>query len=378
MDVFKFSRHQQGDSVKTIQGGEDMTTEQSVDEAKLQAFLGQVVTDTAAAFSAPLVLVGDRLGLYQAMASSSPVTSQELAARTGLHERYVREWLLNQTASGYIEYDPTSECYTLPPEQAMALTDTTSPAYVGGLFYIVEAGLKAQERIAQAFRTGDGLAWGDQAPELYPATERLFRPGYAANLVQSWIPALDGVQERLQAGANVADVGCGYGASTILMAQAFPNSRFFGFDPHGPSIEAARRSAAKAGVSDRLTFEVASAQDFPGTDYALIAFFDCLHDMGDPIGAIAHTAQSLAPDGTVLLVEPMAAEAIEGCVNPVARLYSAGSIFLCTPNAIATGEIALGNQVPEQQLRAIALAGGLSQFRRATETPFNRIFEARK
>lgn len=260
----------------------------------------------------------------------------------------------------------------------MALTDTTGPAYVGGLFYIVEAGLKAQERIAQAFRTGDGLAWGEQAPELYSATDRLFRPGYAANLVQSWIPALDGVQESLQAGANVADVGCGYGASTILMAQAYPNSRFFGFDPHGPSIAAARRSAEKVGVSDRVTFEVASAQDFPGTDYALIAFFDCLHDMGDPIGAIAHTAQALAPKGTMLLVEPMAAEAIEGCVNPVARLYSAGSIFLCTPNAIATGETALGNQVPEQKLREIVLAGGLSQFRRASETPFNRIFEARK
>jgi 2-polyprenyl-3-methyl-5-hydroxy-6-metoxy-1,4-benzoquinol methylase len=288
-----------------------MTTQQTIDEAKLQAFLGKVVTDTAAAFSAPLVLVGDRLGLYQAMASGSPVTSQELAARTGLHERYVREWLLNQTASGYIEYDPASERYTLPPEHAMALADTTSPAYVGGLFYIVEAGLKAQERIARAFRSGEGLAWGDQAPELYPAVDRLFRPGYTANLVQSWIPALDGVQERLQEGATVADVGCGYGASTILLAQAFPNSRFFGFDPHAPSIEAARRSAEKAGVGDRVTFEVASAQDFPGTDYALITFFDCLHDMGDPIGAIAHTAQALAPDGSVLLVEPMAGEAHE-------------------------------------------------------------------
>ena len=355
-----------------------MTTQQSLDEAKLQAFLGKVVTDTAAAFSAPLVLVGDRLGLYQAMTSSSPMTSQELAERTGLHERYVREWLLNQTASGYIEYDSTSERYTLPPEHAMALADTTSPAYVGGLFYIVEAGLKAQERITQAFRTGDGLVWGEQAPELYPAVDRLFRPGYVANLVQSWIPTLRGVKERLQAGANVADVGCGYGASTMLLAQAFPDSHFYGFDPHAPSIEAARRSAEKAGVSDRVTFEVASAQDFPGTNYDLVAFFDCLHDMGDPIGAIAHTAQALSPEGTVLLVEPMAAETIEESVNPVARLYSAGSIFLCTPNAIATGEIALGNQVPEQKLREIVLAGGLSQFRRATETPFNRIFEARK
>jgi SAM-dependent methyltransferase len=355
-----------------------MITQPSVDEARLQAFLGKVVTDTAAALSAPLVLMGDRLGLYQALASEGPVTSQELAARTGLHERYVREWLLNQTASGYIEYDPTSERYTLPPEHALALTDTTSSAYVGGLFYMVEAVLKVQERIAGAFRTGEGLAWGDQDPELFPTTERIFRPGYAANLVQSWIPALDGVSERLQAGAKVADVGCGYGASTILLAQAFPNSRFYGFDPHGPSIEAARREASKAGESLRVTFEVASAQDYPGTDYALIAFFDCLHDMGDPIGAIMHTAQALAPEGTVLLIEPMAAEAIEGCVNPIGRLNSAASVFVCTPSAIATGDIALGNQVPEQQLREIVRAGGLSQFRRAAETPFNRIFEARK
>ncbi len=355
-----------------------MTTQLSIDEEKLQAFLGKVVTDLGGASSVPLILMGDRLGLYQAMASGGPVTSQELAASTGLHERYVREWLLNQTASGYIEYDPTRERYTLPPEHAIALLDTSSMAYVGGLFYSVEAALKAQERIAQAFRTGEGLAWGDQAPELFPATECMFRPGYEANLVQSWIPALDGMHERLQAGATVADVGCGYGASTIVMAQAFPNSRFFGFDPHAPSIEAARRSAEKAGVSDRVTFKVASAQDFPGTDYTLVAFFDCLHDMGDPLGAIAHTAQALSPEGSVLLVEPMAGEAIEDCVNPVARLFTAGSIFLCTPNAIATGDIALGNQVPEQKLREIVRAGGLSQFRRVAETPFNRIFEARK
>src|SRR5215831_19166768 len=228
--------------------GEAMITQSRVDEEKLQAFLGKVVSDTAAALSAPLVLMGDRLGLYQAMASEGPVTSQKLATRTGLHERYVREWLLNQTASGYIEYDPTRARYTLPPEHALALTDTTSPAYIGGLFSMVEAGLKVQERIARAFRTGEGLAWGDQAPELFPAIERIFRPGYAANLVQSWIPALDGVQERLQAGAKVADVGCGYGASTLLLAQAFPHSRFYGFDPHGPSIEAARRAASQAGV----------------------------------------------------------------------------------------------------------------------------------
>jgi SAM-dependent methyltransferase len=235
-----------------------------------------------------------------------------------------------------------------------------------------------QERIAEAFRTGEGLAWGDQAPELFPAIERLFRPGYAANLVQSWIPALNGVQERLQTGAKVADVGCGYGTSTILLAQAFPNSHFYGFDPHGPSIEAARRAAEQAGVGERVTFEVASAQEYPGMDYALIAFFDCLHDMGDPIGAIRHTAQALATEGAVLLVEPMAAETIEDSVNPIARLDSAASVFLCNPSGLATGDLALGNQVPEHKLREIVRAGGFAQFRRAAETPFTRIFEARK
>jgi SAM-dependent methyltransferase len=358
--------------------GEALIPQPSVDEAKLQAFLDKVVADAAAALSAPLVLLGDRLGLYQALASAGPITSPDLAERLGLHERYVREWLLNQTASGYIEYDPTSGRYSLPPEHGLALTDATSPAYVGGLFSMVEAVLKVQERIAGAFRTGEGVAWEDQDPALFPATERLFRPGYAAHLVQRWIPALEGVQERLQAGAQVADVGCGYGASTLLLAQAFPNSRFYGFDPHGPSIEEARRAARVAGASARVTFEVASAQEYPGTDYALIAFFDCLHDMGDPIGAITHAAQALSPEGTVLLVEPMAAEAIEGCVNPIGRLNSAASVFVCTPSALATGDIALGNQVPEQHLREIARAGGLSRFRRAAQTPFNRIFEARK
>jgi SAM-dependent methyltransferase len=260
----------------------------------------------------------------------------------------------------------------------VALTDTTSPFYVGGLFYIGEASMKSVSRIEDSFTSGQGLLWGDQDPLLFPATERLFKPGYAAHLIQTWIPALDGVAAKLQRGARVADIGCGLGASTILLAQAFPRSTFVGFDNHGPSIEAARRAAEQAGVSDRVRFEVVAAQEFPGTGYDLVTFFDCLHDMGDPVGAIRHTAQALAPDGTVLLVEPMAAETIEGSINPVARLYSAGSVMLCTPNALASGDTALGNQVPEEQLRKLVNAGGLSRFRRASETPFNRIFEARK
>jgi SAM-dependent methyltransferase len=368
----------QATSTKATSAQRPAATSAALDEAKLQAFMGKVVTDNAAAISAPLVLIGDRLGLYQAMASVGAVTSQELADATGLNERYVREWLLNQTASGYIEYDPATGRYTLPPEHAIALTDTDSPFYVGGMFYVVEAGAKAQPRIEQAFRSGQGLLWGDQDASLFTATERLFRPGYAANLVQSWIPALEGVEQKLKDGAKVADVGCGHGASTILLAQAFPNSRFFGFDNHGPSIETARQAARGAGLSDRVRFEVAGAQDFPGDEYNFVAFFDCLHDMGDPVGAIRHTASALAADGTVLIVEPMAADTIEESGNPVARLYSAGSVFLCTPNALASGETALGNQVPEGRLREVVAAGGLSHFRRATETPFNRIFEARR
>jgi SAM-dependent methyltransferase len=350
----------------------------ALDEKKLGAFMHHVVEDCAAAWSAPLVLIGDRQGLYAAMAYAGPLTAREVAERARRNERYVREWLLNQTASGYVEYDPATDRFTLPDEHAVALTDINSPYYVGGLFYIVEAGTKAEMRIENGFVNGQGLLWGDQDPDLFPATERLFKPGYSANLVQTWIPALDGVEEKLRRGARVADVGCGYGASTILLAQAFPSSTFIGFDNHAASIEAARRSAEKAGVQERLRFEVASAQEYPGTGYDLVTFFDCLHDMGDPVGAIRHTAQALAPDGTVLIVEPMAADTVEGSTNPVSRLYSAASVLLCTPNALASGDTALGNQVPEEQLRTVVAAGGLSRFRRVSETPFNRIFEARK
>jgi len=323
------------------------------------------------------VLIGDALGLYKALAFSGPLTSSELAVGAGINERYAREWLLNQTASGYIEHDPATDRYTLPDEHAVALTDDSSPLYVGGMFQIVAAISHAQARIQQAFRTGEGMLWGEHDPELFPATERLFRPGYTANIVSSWIPALDGVEDKLKKGASVADVGCGHGASTIVLAQAYPNSRFHGFDNHAPSIAAAREEAQAAGVADRVTFAVASAQDYPGDNYDLIAFFDCLHDMGDPVKAVRHAAETLAADGTALIVEPMAGDSVEEDINPVSRFYSSASVLLCMPNAIASGPLSLGNQATEQQLREVVNAGGLTRFRRATQTPINRIFEAR-
>ncbi len=353
-------------------------TTPSIDEAKLQAFLSKAVGDFGTAASAALVAIGDKVGLYKAMAGAGPLTSTELAERTGTVERYVREWLVNQAAAGFLEYDPASGRYTLPPEHALALTEESSPFYVGGGYQVITAAMKAQPRIAAAFRSGAGLPWGEQDPNLFEGTERFFRSGYMASLVSSWIPALEGVEAKLQAGATVADVGCGHGASTIVMAQAYPRSRFFGFDSHAPSIERAREAAAEAGVSEWVIFAVAGATDFPGRDYDLIAYFDCLHDMGDPVGAIRHARAALAPDGTALIVEPMAGERVEDNFNPVGVIYSAASVLVCTPNALATGHgTALGTIATEAALREVVTAGGLSRFRRAAETPFNRIFEAR-
>ena len=353
-------------------------TPTTINEAKLQAFLGKAVGDFGTAASAALVVTGDTLGLYRAMAGAGPLTSAELAQRTRTVERYVREWLVNQAAAGYLEYDPSSGRYTLPPEHALALADETSPFYVGGGYQVITAMMKAQQRIAEAFRTGAGMPWGEHDPSLFEGTERFFRPGYAANLVSSWIPALDGVEARLQAGATVADVGCGHGASTIVMARAYPQSRFFGFDNHAPSITRARQAAAEAGVADRVVFEVAGATDFPGSDYDLIAYFDCLHDMGDPVGAIRHARQALTPDGSLLIVEPMAGDRVEDNFNPIGVVYSAASVLCCTPHALSAGHgTALGTVATEAQLREVVNTGGLSRFRRATQTPFNRVFEAR-
>ena len=349
----------------------------AINEAKLQAFMGKVVEDLAATFSSAMVIIGDKLGLYKAMAGAGPLTSAELAQQTATTERYVREWLLNQAAGGYLEYDPETGRYHLPDEHALALADEHSPVFVQGGFEIALAMLTAEPRIAESFRTGAGMPWGEHDPGLFVGTERFFGTLYAANLVSTWIPALHGVSAKLEAGAIVADIGCGHGASTILLAQAFPRSRFFGYDNHAPSIERARQAAAEAGVTDRVVFERATATDYPsqGSGYDQITFFDSFHDLGAPIEVATHASATLAKEGTVLLVEPMAGEHIEDNLNPVGRLYSAASTLCCTPNALASGGIALGNQATDQQLREVWHAGGLNGFRRAITTPFNRVFE---
>jgi SAM-dependent methyltransferase len=286
---------------------------------------------------------------------------------------------VNQAASGFVDYDPQTESYTLPTESALALAREDNPYFVVGGFELFLSMIRSEPEILEAFKIGGGLKWGEHDHGLFVGTERFFRPGYIGNLVSNWLPALDGVVPKLQAGGNVADVGCGHGASTIIMAQAFPKSRFWGFDDHAPSIERARQEAVEAGVADRVTFEVSSAQSYPHPEggYDLVTFFDCLHDMGDPIGAIRHTSHALAREGTAMIVEPMAGERVEENLNPVGRIYSAASVMLCTPNAVATGNTHLGTIASESAIRAVVQQGGLSRFRRATETHLNRIFEAR-
>lgn len=287
------------------------TTAPAIDEAKLHAFIGKALADMGAAMSAPLTIIGDKLGLYKALHEHGPLTSAELAQHTNTHERYVREWLAAQAAGGYVEYDPPTRRFLLPPEQAFMLADESSPLYVQGFFKILEAAMADEPHITDAFRSGRGFGWHEHDARRFEGTERFFRPGYHAHLVPDWIPALDGVEAKLLNGARVADVGCGLGASTILLAQAYPNSRFVGLDYHPRSIELARERAAAAGLDDRISFEVATAQEFPGSGYDLIACFDCLHDMGDPVGASVHILRALKPDGTWLLVEPFANEQLE-------------------------------------------------------------------
>ena len=349
-----------------------------IDQGKLEAFLGKVVTDFGAALSSSLVYIGQKLGLYKALAEAGASTPAELAARTGTQERYVREWLINQAASGYVEYDATGGKFALSPEQRAALADEESPAFVGGGFYLIKAMTNAVPRIVEAFQQGGGILWGEHDPDLFVGTERFFRPGYRAHLVNDWIPALTGVEEKLKAGGNVADVGCGHGASTIIMAQAYPASRFQGFDNHAPSIEHARRAAREAGVTDRVTFEVSSADAIPGGPYDLVCFFDCLHDMGDPAGAARRAAEVLAEGGSALIVEPMAGNSVEENINIIGRTFSAASTLCCTSNSLALGGPALGAVATDDALREVVTGAGFKEFRRATETPFNRVFEARK
>jgi SAM-dependent methyltransferase len=349
----------------------------SINEDKMNAFLGKVVGDFGASLSSALVYIGQKLGLYKAMSDAGPVTPAELAQRTNTHERYVREWLINQAASGYAEYDPESGCYSLTPEQSVALTDEQSPFYVGGGFFVVKAMTGAVSRIENHFRNGGGMLWSEHDPDLFVGTEKFFRPGYSAHLVNTWIPALTGIEEKLNSGGKVADIGCGHGASTIIMARAFPQSRFWGFDNHEASIRHAREAADAVGLSDRVTFEVADARAFPGENYDLVCFFDCLHDMGDPVAAATRAAAALDQSGSALIVEPMAGNTVQENFNPIGRTFSAASTLCCTSNSLALEGPALGAVASEEAIREKVLAGGFKQFRRATETPFNRVFEAR-
>ena len=349
----------------------------AINESKLNEFLGKAVGDLGAALSATLVLVGDRLGLYKELAQGA-VTSAELAQRTGTNERYVREWLGNQGASGYVQYDAASGKWSMTPEQALCLADPNGPVDMPGAYNIVEATFHALGRTIENFKSGKGMEWGEHHPCLFHGTERFFRPGYNANLVSNWIPTLEGVEAKLKAGARVADVGCGHGASTIVMAQAYPNSEFFGFDYHKPSIERARVLAQEAGVGDRITFAQASAKDFPAKDYDLVAFFDCLHDMGDPVGAGKHVKETLAKDGSWMIVEPFAHDNLKDNLNPVGCIYYHASTFICTPASLSQEVgLGLGAQAGESRLRQVATEAGFRRFRRATETPFNMIFEVR-
>jgi 2-polyprenyl-3-methyl-5-hydroxy-6-metoxy-1,4-benzoquinol methylase len=348
-----------------------------LDENKLNEFLGKVVGDVGSAMSAALVVIGDKLGLWKALATEGEVTPSELARRTETAERYVREWLNAMAASGYVTYVKETHAYRIEPEQAVAFADPESPAFVPGLFQVVNAMWAGESKIAANFRTGAGLEWGHQHPCLFEGTERFFRSGYLGNLIQSWLPALDGVVGKLERGAKVADVGCGVGASTIIMAKAYPKSRFWGFDYHAGSIELARQRAREAGVADRVTFEVAKATDFPGDGYDLIAHFDCLHDLEDPDGAARRARQSIAKDGTWLIVEPFAGDRPEQNHNPVGRVFYSASTMLCVPHSLSQGGPALGAQAGETRLREVATRGGWSAFRRATETPFNLVLEAR-
>ena len=350
----------------------------AIDEAKLNDFMGKIVGDLGAAMSGALLVLGDRLGLYKAMAALGPLTAAELSRRTETEERYVREWLNAQAASGYVTYDPGTQRYTLPPEQAFALADDDSPASVAGAFHVARAMWSALEEMEQNFKSGEGLEWGHQHPCLFEGTERFFRAGYLGNLVGAWIPALDGVEAKLAAGAKVADVGCGCGASTILLARAFPKSTFYGFDYHQGSIDIATKRAKEAGVEGRVTFSVAKATDYPGADYDLVAYFDCLHDMEDPKGAARHTKETLAKGGTWLIVEPFASDKTEENHNPIGRVFYSASTMLCVPHSLAHQGPGLGAQAGEERLREIVVgAGGFSRLRRATQTPFNLVLEAR-
>jgi SAM-dependent methyltransferase len=349
-----------------------------IDQDQLMAFVFRAVDEVGATLNAALVVMGDKLGLYRAMAGAGPLTPNELAERTGTAERYVREWLNAQAAGDFVAYDAESGRYTLPPEQAVALTDDSSPAYLPGFFQIALGSVLDSPRITEAARTGAGVGWHDHVSDVHDGCERFFRPGYNAHLLAEWLPALEGTVAKLERGASVADVGCGHGASTVLMAQAFPASRFVGFDYHDGSISTARARAAEAGLGDRASFEAVPSTSYPGEGYDLVTMFDCLHDMGDPAGAARHVRQSVADDGTWMIVEPAAGDRVEDNLNPVGRAYYAFSTLLCTPCSLSQDVgLALGAQAGEARIRDIVTGAGFSRFRRVAETPFNIVYEAK-
>jgi SAM-dependent methyltransferase len=349
-----------------------------LDEKKLMDFVFKAVDEVGATLNAALVVMGDKLGFYRALADAGPVSPAELAARTGTAERYVQEWLNAQAAGGYVAYDPVTGRYTLPPEQTVALTDETSPAYLPGFFQLALGSVIDSPRITETARSGEGLGWHEHVHDVHEGCERFFRPGYNANLIGAWLPALDGVVEKLQRGARVADLGCGHGASTILMAQAFPQSTFVGSDYHEGSIQTARIRAEDAGVAGRVRFETAPAAGHPDDGYDLVTMFDCLHDMGDPVGAARKVRDLLAPDGTWMIVEPAAGDRVEDNLNPVGRAYYGFSTLLCTPASLSQEVgLALGAQAGEARISEVVTAAGFTRFRRVAETPFNLVFEAR-
>ncbi len=349
-----------------------------VDPDKLHQLLHQAVVDMGAAMHAPLILIGDRLGLYRAMGDCMPVTAAELARRTRTDERYIREWLNANAAGHYIEYDPETDTYSMTPEQSFALAQDDTAVHLPGFYHMLASCMKDEEKLTDIFRTGKGFGWHEHEKGLFEGCERFFRPSYLANLTTNWIPALEGVEEKLKSGARVADIGCGHGASTLLMAKTYPNSEFFGFDYHDKSIEQATKKAAAAGCSDRVHFDTAPAKSFPGKDYDFVACFDCLHDMGDPAGAAAHVKQSLASNGTWMIVEPIAGDDIASNLNPIGRIYYSASTVCCVP-ASRSQEVGLGlgAQAGEKRIRDVVMQGGFTHFRRASETPFNMVFEAR-
>lgn len=348
-----------------------------MNEAKLNELLGKMVTELGAAYAGASVILGDQLGLYKALAAQGSLTSQQLAEQTGTHERYIREWLSNQAASGYIEYDSVHKTFHLTPEQTLVFANADSPVILTGGFYTLQSVYADVPRMAEAFRTGKGMGWGEHCNCLFCGVAKFFGPGYRANLVASWLPTLEGVVPKLQAGGKVADVGCGHGISTVLMAQAFPNSQFFGFDYHPASIEQAQAFAKEQNVAN-VTFEVATAKNYPGQNYDFVTCFDCLHDMGDPVGAAAHVRKTLHHNGSWMIVEPLAQDDLAGNLNPVGRIYYAASTMICLPTSLSQEiGLGLGAQAGEAKLREVVTKGGFTQFHRATETPFNMVLEAR-